>query len=186
MTLEQFLERYPDVKCVDSAHLQGLPLTRANRNESRAQLRVHVQHKDDPSMQLIVFFCDETKLSTAVMKKWVEEMENEQLSHAIVVYQTDISPSAKKVRSSPTAGAPSERHLTLSPRSAPIHVLRDSPSSSSSTLRGDRALLLRRPTHLDVATERPSCSSTLPSTNLCPSTSSSHPRKKPSCCSATA
>ena len=83
-TIEQFKEAFGDKPSM------GQP--------SRSQLIVLVAHHDDPTDQMFVFFPDEEKVGIKTVSFYIKQMEDENITRAIVVLRKGISPSAKTVR----------------------------------------------------------------------------------------
>lgn len=81
-TLEQFKQTYGDRPS------QGEP--------SRSKLIVLVSHINDPTDQLYVFFPDDPKVGVKTILLYIKKMEEEEITRAIIVVQTGMSPSAKK------------------------------------------------------------------------------------------
>lgn len=80
-TLDQFKETYGDKPS------QGQP--------NRSQLIVLVAHNNDPTDQMFVFFPDEPKVGIKTVQFYLSQMETEDITRAIVVVKSGISPSAK-------------------------------------------------------------------------------------------
>lgn len=77
-TLEQFKETY-------------------GTTPNRSELIVLVAHNDDPTDQMFVFFPDEPKVGVKTIKFYLNQMESEDISRAIIVFKLGLSPSAKSV-----------------------------------------------------------------------------------------
>ena len=86
-TLEEFKEAYGDKPS------QGSP--------SRSKLVVLVSHNNDPTDQMYVFFPDDAKVGFQTIKNYIRKMEEEEITHAIIVVSQGMSPSAKKVTTMP-------------------------------------------------------------------------------------
>jgi DNA-directed RNA polymerases I, II, and III subunit RPABC1 len=82
-TLEQFKETYGDKPS------SGTP--------NRSQLVVLVAHNDDPTDQMFVFFPDEPKVGIKTVNFYINQMEAEDITKAIIVFRQGLSPSAKTV-----------------------------------------------------------------------------------------
>ncbi len=82
-TLEQFKQLYGEHPS------QGEP--------SRSKLVVLVSHIDDATDQMYVFFPEEAKVGVKTIQAYIKKMEEEEITRAIIVVNTGMSPSAKKV-----------------------------------------------------------------------------------------
>ena len=82
-TLDQFKQTYGDRPS------QGEP--------SRSKLIILVSHNDDPADQLYVFFPDDPKVGVKTIVAYIKKMEEEEITRAIIVVSSGMSPSAKKV-----------------------------------------------------------------------------------------
>jgi DNA-directed RNA polymerases I, II, and III subunit RPABC1 len=82
-TLDQFKETYGDKPS------KGEP--------SRSKLIVLVSHNDDPNDQMYVFFPDEPKVGVKTIHAYINKMQEEEITKAIIVIEKAMSPSAKKV-----------------------------------------------------------------------------------------
>lgn len=82
-TLDQFKEAYPD------RTISGEP--------NRSKLIVLVSHNDDPTNEMYIFFPDESKVGLKTIDEYVVRLKQENINHAIVVYNKAISPGAVKV-----------------------------------------------------------------------------------------
>jgi DNA-directed RNA polymerase I, II, and III subunit RPABC1 len=82
-TLDQFKATYGDKPS------QGEP--------SRSKLIVLVSHNDDPADQMYVFFPDEAKVGQKTIEAYLKKIEEEEITRAIIVVQTGMSPRAKSV-----------------------------------------------------------------------------------------
>ena len=85
-TLEQFKETYGDKPSC------GTP--------NRSQLIVLVAHNDDPTDQMFVFFPDEPKVGIKTVNFYINQMEGDDITKAIIVFRQGLSPSAKTVSES--------------------------------------------------------------------------------------
>lgn len=81
-SLDQFKQTYGDRPS------QGEP--------SRSKLIVLVSHCNDPTDQLYVFFPDDPKVGVKTIVAYIKKMEEEEITRAIIVVSTGMSPSAKK------------------------------------------------------------------------------------------
>ena len=81
-TLEQFKQTYGERPS------QGEP--------SRSKLVVLVSHNDDATDQMYVFFPEEPKVGVKTVLTYIKKMEEEEITRAIIVVATGMSPSAKK------------------------------------------------------------------------------------------
>jgi DNA-directed RNA polymerase I, II, and III subunit RPABC1 len=81
-TLEQFKDQFGD---------------RPSQNQpSRALLSVLVAHHNDPTDQMFVFFPEEPKVGIKTIKQYCQRMQEKNISRAIIVVQTGMTPSAKQ------------------------------------------------------------------------------------------
>uniref|UniRef100_A0A8C1SDI6 DNA-directed RNA polymerases I, II, and III subunit RPABC1 n=1 Tax=Cyprinus carpio TaxID=7962 RepID=A0A8C1SDI6_CYPCA len=62
----------------------------------RTDLTVLVAHNDDPTDQMFVFFPEETKVGIKTIKMYCQRMQEENITRAIIVVQTGMTPSAKQ------------------------------------------------------------------------------------------
>ena len=81
-TLEQFKAQFGDKP--------------GERRISRQDLIVLVAHNDDPTDQMFVFFPDDPKIGIKTVKNYCQRMQEENISRAIIVVQTGMTPSAKQ------------------------------------------------------------------------------------------
>ncbi|XP_046852089.1 DNA-directed RNA polymerases I, II, and III subunit RPABC1 [Xenia sp. Carnegie-2017] len=81
-TLEQFKEQFGD------RPNEGHP--------NRTDLSVLVEHNDDPSDKLFVFFPEEPKVGIKTIKTYCTRMQEESITRAIIVVQMGMTPSAKQ------------------------------------------------------------------------------------------
>uniref|UniRef100_A0A8C2I8Z3 DNA-directed RNA polymerases I, II, and III subunit RPABC1 n=2 Tax=Cyprinus carpio TaxID=7962 RepID=A0A8C2I8Z3_CYPCA len=63
----------------------------------RTDLTVLVAHNDDPTDQMFVFFPEETKVGIKTIKMYCQRMQEENITRAIIVVQTGMTPSAKQL-----------------------------------------------------------------------------------------
>ncbi|XP_065834812.1 DNA-directed RNA polymerases I, II, and III subunit RPABC1-like [Oscarella lobularis] len=63
---------------------------------TRPDLSILVAHLDDPTEQMFVFFPEEPKVGIKTIKTYVQRMQDESISRAIIVVQVGMSPSAKQ------------------------------------------------------------------------------------------
>jgi DNA-directed RNA polymerase I, II, and III subunit RPABC1 len=82
-TLDQFKQTYGDKPS------QGEP--------SRSKLVVLVSHNDDPTNQMYVFFPDEAKVGQKTIEAYLKKIEEEEITRAIIVVSTGMSPRAKSL-----------------------------------------------------------------------------------------
>lgn len=66
---------------------------------ARSDLLVRCAHTDDPTNQMFVFFSDEAKIGINKIKAYFTKMQEDQVTRAIVVVQSGLSPSAKQAMS---------------------------------------------------------------------------------------
>ncbi|XP_028413040.1 DNA-directed RNA polymerases I, II, and III subunit RPABC1 [Dendronephthya gigantea] len=81
-TLEQFKEQFGERPS------EGHP--------NRADLSVLVEHNDDPSDKLFVFFPEDPKVGIKTIKTYCTRMQEESITRAIIVVQMGMTPSAKQ------------------------------------------------------------------------------------------
>uniref|UniRef100_A0A672R8P7 DNA-directed RNA polymerases I, II, and III subunit RPABC1 n=1 Tax=Sinocyclocheilus grahami TaxID=75366 RepID=A0A672R8P7_SINGR len=62
----------------------------------RTDLTVLVAHNDDPTDQMFVFFPEETKVGIKTIKMYCQRMQEENITRAVIVVQTGMTPSAKQ------------------------------------------------------------------------------------------
>ena len=63
---------------------------------SRKDLTILVAHSDDPTDQLFVFFPDDPKVTIKTVKIYCQRMQEESINRAIIVIQTNMTPSGTK------------------------------------------------------------------------------------------
>lgn len=68
----------------------------SERKPSRSDLIVLVAHNDDPTDQMFVFFPEEAKIGIKTIKTYCCRMQEENITRAIIVVQTGMTPSAKQ------------------------------------------------------------------------------------------
>lgn len=68
----------------------------SERNPSRAELSVLVAHNEDPTDQMFVFFPEEAKVGIKTIKQYCQRMQELNISRAIIVVRTGMTPSAKQ------------------------------------------------------------------------------------------
>jgi len=81
-TIEQFKEQFGDKP--------------SERRPGRSDLVVLVAHNDDPTDQMFVFFPDDPKIGIKTIKTYCQRMQEENITRAIIVVQTGMTPSAKQ------------------------------------------------------------------------------------------
>ncbi|XP_077981098.1 DNA-directed RNA polymerases I, II, and III subunit RPABC1 [Glandiceps talaboti] len=81
-TVEQFKSQFGDKPS------EGRP----RRND----LTVLVAHNDDPTDQMFVFFPEEPKIGIKTIKTYCQKLQEENITRAIIVVQTGMTPSAKQ------------------------------------------------------------------------------------------
>jgi hypothetical protein len=69
----------------------------SERRPARSDLIVLVAHNDDPTDQMFVFFPDEPKIGIKTIKTYCQRMQEENITRAIIVVQSGMTPSAKQV-----------------------------------------------------------------------------------------
>ncbi|KAL5017235.1 hypothetical protein ScPMuIL_006824, partial [Solemya velum] len=68
----------------------------SERKPARSDLIVLVAHNDDPTDQMFVFFPEEPKVGIKTIKTYCQRMQEENITRAIIVVQTGMTPSAKQ------------------------------------------------------------------------------------------
>merc|ERR1712034_33778 len=68
----------------------------SERRPARSDLVVLVAHNDDPTDQMFVFFPDDPKIGIKTIKTYCTRMQAENITRAIIVVQTGMTPSAKQ------------------------------------------------------------------------------------------
>ncbi|KAI0207620.1 DNA-directed RNA polymerases I, II, and III subunit RPABC1 [Lamellibrachia satsuma] len=68
----------------------------SERRPARSDLIILVAHNDDPTDQMFVFFPEEPKVGIKTIKTYCQRMQEENISRAIIVVQTGMTPSAKQ------------------------------------------------------------------------------------------
>jgi len=81
-TIEQFKEQFGDKP--------------SERRPGRSDLVVLVAHNDDPTDQMFVFFPDDPKIGIKTIKTYCTRMQEENITRAVIVVQTGMTPSAKQ------------------------------------------------------------------------------------------
>jgi len=81
-TIEQFKEQFGDKP--------------SERRPGRSDLVVLVAHNDDPTDQMFVFFPDDPKIGIKTIKTYCQRMQEENITRAVIVVQTGMTPSAKQ------------------------------------------------------------------------------------------
>jgi len=81
-TLEQFKNQFGDKP--------------SERRPSRNDLIVLVAHNDDPTDQMFIFFPEEPKVGIKTIKAYCQRMQEENITRAIIIVQTGMTPSAKQ------------------------------------------------------------------------------------------
>ncbi|KAH9385025.1 hypothetical protein HPB48_027061 [Haemaphysalis longicornis] len=81
-TLDQFKQQFGDKP--------------SEKRPARNDLIVLVAHNDDPTDQMFVFFPDEPKIGIKTIKTYCQRMQEENITRAIIVVQTGMTPSAKQ------------------------------------------------------------------------------------------
>jgi DNA-directed RNA polymerase I, II, and III subunit RPABC1 len=81
-TIEHFKEQFGDKP--------------SERRPSRSDLVVLVAHNDDPTDQMFVFFPDDPKIGIKTIKTYCTRMQEENITRAVIVVQTGMTPSAKQ------------------------------------------------------------------------------------------
>jgi len=68
----------------------------SERRPSRNDLIVLVAHNDDPTDQMFIFFPEEPKVGIKTIKAYCQRMQEENITRAIIIVQTGMTPSAKQ------------------------------------------------------------------------------------------
>ncbi|CAI5441225.1 unnamed protein product [Caenorhabditis angaria] len=68
----------------------------SEKKPGRGDLTVLVAHNDDASDQMFVFFPDDPKIGIKTIKAICQQMQEQNISRAIIVVQTGMTPSAKQ------------------------------------------------------------------------------------------
>lgn len=68
----------------------------SERRPSRNDLIVLVAHNDDPTDQMFIFSPDEPKVGIKTIKAYCQRMQEENITRAIIIVQTGMTPSAKQ------------------------------------------------------------------------------------------
>jgi DNA-directed RNA polymerase I, II, and III subunit RPABC1 len=69
----------------------------SNGEPNRSKLIILVSHNDDTTKELYIFFPDEPKVGVKLIQEYINRLKEENINHAIIVYNKDISPGAVKV-----------------------------------------------------------------------------------------
>lgn len=69
----------------------------SNGEPSRSKLVILVSHNDDATEEMYVFFPDEPKVGLKTILEYINRLRDENINHAIIVYNKAISPGAVKV-----------------------------------------------------------------------------------------
>jgi len=67
----------------------------SERRPARSDLTILVAHNDDPTDQMYVFFPEDPKIGIKVIKLICQQMQEQNITRAIVVVQSGMTPSAK-------------------------------------------------------------------------------------------
>ncbi|KAI6178178.1 RPB5-like protein [Aphelenchoides besseyi] len=62
---------------------------------NRTELTILVAHNDDPTDQMFVFFPEEVKIGIKTIKAYCQQMQEQNVTRAIIVVQGGMTPSAK-------------------------------------------------------------------------------------------
>ncbi|CAI2300352.1 unnamed protein product [Caenorhabditis sp. 36 PRJEB53466] len=68
----------------------------SEKKPGRSDLTILVAHNDDPADQMFVFFPDDAKIGIKTIKAICQQMQEQNISRAIIVVQTGMTPSAKQ------------------------------------------------------------------------------------------
>ncbi|RDX57514.1 RPB5 subunit of DNA-directed RNA polymerase [Polyporus arcularius HHB13444] len=66
-------------------------------NVDRSQLNFFTNHRDNPMLQIFVFFTDEKSVGIKTMRKLVNILEEKNIQQGIIVFPGNMTPSARKV-----------------------------------------------------------------------------------------
>ncbi|EIW57363.1 DNA-directed RNA polymerase RPB5 subunit [Trametes versicolor FP-101664 SS1] len=71
----------------------------ANQSGSvdRSQLNFFTNHRDNPSVQIFIFFTDEKSVGVKTMRKLLGILEEKAIQQGIIVFPGNMTPSARKV-----------------------------------------------------------------------------------------
>ncbi|OJT04843.1 DNA-directed RNA polymerases I, II, and III subunit RPABC1 [Trametes pubescens] len=71
----------------------------ANQSGSvdRSQLNFFTNHRDNPSVQIFIFFTDEKSVGVKTMRKLLGILEEKSIQQGIIVFPGNMTPSARKV-----------------------------------------------------------------------------------------
>uniref|UniRef100_A0A914I5T1 DNA-directed RNA polymerases I, II, and III subunit RPABC1 n=1 Tax=Globodera rostochiensis TaxID=31243 RepID=A0A914I5T1_GLORO len=81
-TLDQFKDQFGDRP--------------SERRPGRGELTILVAHNDDPTDQMYVFFPDDPKIGIKTIKQICQQMQEQNITRAIIVVQNGMTPSAKQ------------------------------------------------------------------------------------------
>ena len=68
----------------------------SEKQPARSELIILVAHNDDPTDQMFVFFPDDAKIGIKTIRTYCKRMQEENITRAVIVVQTGMTPSAKK------------------------------------------------------------------------------------------
>uniref|UniRef100_A0A8R1DI98 DNA-directed RNA polymerases I, II, and III subunit RPABC1 n=1 Tax=Caenorhabditis japonica TaxID=281687 RepID=A0A8R1DI98_CAEJA len=68
----------------------------SEKKPARSDLTILVAHNDDPADQMFVFFPEDTKIGIKTIKAICQQMQEQNISRAIIVVQIGMTPSAKQ------------------------------------------------------------------------------------------
>ncbi|KAI6184308.1 RPB5-like protein [Aphelenchoides bicaudatus] len=63
---------------------------------NRTELTILVAHNDDPTDQMFIFFPDDAKIGIKNVKAFCHQMQEQNVTRAIIVVQTGLTPSARQ------------------------------------------------------------------------------------------
>ncbi|RPD61149.1 RPB5 subunit of DNA-directed RNA polymerase [Lentinus tigrinus ALCF2SS1-7] len=66
-------------------------------NVDRSQLNFFTNHRDNPMLQIFVFFTDEKSVKIKTMRKFVQILEEKNIQQGIIVFPGNMTPPARKV-----------------------------------------------------------------------------------------
>ena len=68
----------------------------SEKQPARNDLIILVAHNDDPTDQMFVFFPDDAKIGIKTIRAYCKRMQEENITRAIIVVQSGMTPSAKQ------------------------------------------------------------------------------------------
>uniref|UniRef100_A0A8R1EN47 DNA-directed RNA polymerases I, II, and III subunit RPABC1 n=1 Tax=Caenorhabditis japonica TaxID=281687 RepID=A0A8R1EN47_CAEJA len=80
----------------DRGYLVAQDEPAVRKKPARSDLTILVAHNDDPADQMFVFFPEDTKIGIKTIKAICQQMQEQNISRAIIVVQIGMTPSAKQ------------------------------------------------------------------------------------------